>query len=303
MSDIIARQPIVVGIDGSGSARQAALWAADVAAHRRVPLRLVHAAVGAAALTYGGGSHPPQVFFDALKTEGRRQLTEAQLAVRQAHPTLVVEVDLLVADPVRTLIEASGTAQLLVLGSRGLGGFSGILVGSTAVSLAAHGRCPVAVIRGHHKEEAPPSSGSVVVGVDGSAVGESAIMLAFEEASARGTDLLAVHTWAEFDSDNALSLADRFFGDIEAIETREKELLAERLAGWQEKYPEVSVRRLVTRDRPARCLVDLAADAQLMVVGSRGRGGFAGMLQGSTSQALIYHAPCPLIVVRPTATH
>jgi nucleotide-binding universal stress UspA family protein len=74
------------------------------------------------------------------------------------------------------------------------------------------------------------------------------------------------------------------------------------MAGWQEKYPDVEVRRVVTRDRPVRCLLNHAVDAQLLVVGSRGRGGFSGMLLGSTSQALMYHAPCPLLVVRPAAT-
>jgi len=118
----------------------------------------------------------------------------------------------------------------------------------------------------------------------------------------RGADLVAVHTWIEFSSDSAYAFAHQFIVDWDVIETRERELLAERLAGGQESYPDVTMRRVVTRDRPVRCLLDHAADAQLLVVGSRGHGGLPGMLLGSISQALIYHAPCPLLAVRPATT-
>jgi nucleotide-binding universal stress UspA family protein len=103
----------------------------------------------------------------------------------------------------------------------------------------------------------------------------------------------------EFASETAYATARQFLVDWDAVEAREHEILAERLAGWQEKYPDVTVRRVVTGGRPARCLLDQAEGAQLLVVGSRGRGGFAGMLLGSTSRTLIHHAPCPLLVVRP----
>ncbi len=158
------------------------------------------------------------------------------------------------------------------------------------------------MIRGTKPEEPPPAHGPVVVGVDGSPASESALAIAFDEASLRGADLVAVHTWIEFSSDSAYAYAHQFIVDWDVIETRERELLAERLAGWQERYPDVTVRRVVTRDRPVRCLLEHAADAQLLVVGSRGHSGLPGMLLGSTSQALIYHAPCPLLVVRPAAT-
>jgi nucleotide-binding universal stress UspA family protein len=141
----------------------------------------------------------------------------------------------------------------------------------------------------------------VVVGVDGSPTSEPALAMAFEEAAMRGADLVAVHAWIEFTSDTAYATARQFLVNWDAVETRERETLAERLAGWQEKYPDVTVRRVVTGGQPTKRLLDQAVDAQLLVVGSRGRGGFAGMLLGSTSQALIHHAPCPLLVVRPVA--
>ena len=105
-----------------------------------------------------------------------------------------------------------------------------------------------------------------------------------------------------FFSDSSSEYAGQFRVGWGAVENCERELVAERMAGWQEKYPDVEVRRVVTRDRPVRCLLNHAVDAQLLVVGSRGRGGLSGMLLGSTSQALMYHAPCPLLVVRPAAT-
>jgi nucleotide-binding universal stress UspA family protein len=300
MSSNGCTRPIVAGVDGSASALHAALWAADEAAHRRLPLRLVYA-VNLSLLAVAGGLGAPQSFFDALEADGRRAMNDAETAIRSAHPGLEVGVELLSSEPVPALIRESKTARLIVLGSRGLGGFTGALVGSTAVSLVAHGQCPVAVVRGRKADDAPPSDGSVVLGVDGSPTSEAAIAMAFEEASSRSAELVAVHTWLEFGSDNAYDYARRLMIGWDDVEAGEHELLAERLAGWQEKYPEVVVRRVVSRDRPVRCLLGHAESAQLLVVGSRGHGGFSGMLTGSTSQALIYHTPCPLLVVHAPA--
>ena len=236
---------------------------------------------------------------EALESRGQRRLAEAKAVVRKAHPEVTVEVDLQHADPIPALVELSRHARLVVVGSRGLGGFSGILAGSTALGLVTRGHCPVVVVRGLAPGEAPPTQGPVVVGVDGSPTSEGAITLAFEEASMRNVDLVAAHTWIDFSDDYSYAYAHQFFMDWERIETEEKELLAQRLAGWREKYPDVVVQPVVTRDRPVRHLLKQAADAQLVVVGSRGRGGISGMLLGSTSRALIYHAPCPVIIARP----
>jgi nucleotide-binding universal stress UspA family protein len=289
---------ITAGVDGSATALHAARWAADEAARRRLPLRLVQV-IDVVSAT--GGFAPPRSFFTALETEGRRQLAEAEAAVRAHHPELEIELILRTAGLMPTLIALSEDAQLMVLGARGSGGLGGLLAGSTAIGLVAHGHSPVAVIRGGEADEAPPSQGPVVVGVDGSPTSEPALAMAFEEAAMRGTGLVAVHAWVEFTSETAYATARQFLVDWEAVETRERETLAERLAGWQEKYPDVAVRRIVTGGRPAARLLEAAGDGQLLVVGSRGRGGFAGMLLGSTSQALIHHAPCPLMVIRPAA--
>lgn len=302
MTSNLAGYPIVAAVDGSLPALHAAVWAADEAARRHVPLRVVYA-VRMSAFAYTSEYCPPESFFQGLETEGRRYLSAAEAAIRREHPDLEVAVDLLHAELAPALIEQSATARLVVLGSRGLGGVSGMLAGSTAVALVTHGRCPVAVIRGSEPGEAPSTDGPVVVGVDGSPASEAAVALAFEEASLRNAELVAAHAWTDYSSDAAYAWASLVMVDWSRVENEQAEMLAERLAGWQEKYPEVTVRRVVARDRPVRHLLEQGSGAQLLVVGSRGRGGFSGMLLGSTSQALIHHAPCPLLVARPDPAH
>lgn len=297
MSSNTINRPVVVGVDGSTSALHAALWAANEAAQRRHPLRLVFAS-NCFAFGNTGGLAPPQSYFDEMQAGGTQLLADVETAVRLAYPDLQIGVDLQTAAPIPTLIEQTDQAQLLVLGSRGTGGFHGILTGSTAVALVAHGHCPVAVIRGATPDAFPPTEGAVVVGVDGSATSDAAIAAAFDEASWRGAELVAVHSWLEYPLDR--DPVRTYGAAFEAATESEREVLAERLAGWQEKYPDVTVRRAVTEGRPVERLLENAAGAQLLVVGSRGRGGFTGMLLGSTSQALIYHATCPVLVVRPT---
>lgn len=285
---------IVAGVDGSAAALRAARWAADEAARRRLPLRLVRIVTVTELV---GGFTPPADFYRELESEGERELAEAQEEVRRARPGLDVGGVLRTTPLIPTLIDISEEARLMVLGSRGTGGFRELLTGSTAIALAAHGHCPVVVVRDTGAE--PPTTGPVVVGVDGSPVSEPALAVAFDEAASRGAELVAVHVWAEYASDIAYAAARQFLVDWSAAETREDEVLAERIAGRQEKYPDVPIRRVIADGRPASRLLDEAAGAQLLVVGSRGRGGFAGMLLGSTSRALIHHASCPVMVVRP----
>lgn len=300
MTSNIAGSPIVVGIDGSSSALEAVSWAADQAARRRVPLRLLHTAM-LPTMAYASGFATTDSFFAALDGAGRRYLADAEAEVHRTQPDLQVENSLLREHAAPALIDASRTARMLVLGSRGLGGFTGLLAGSTAVTLAAHGHCPVAVVRGTQGGDTPRARQPVIVGVDGSPASEAAVALAFEEASLRGVLLIAVHAWTDYSSDVDYAMA-RIGLDMEQMETEQELVLAERLAGWQEKYPDVTVQRVIARDRPARHLLEVSARGQLLVVGSRGRGGFAGLLLGSTSQALIHHAQCPLLVARPHHT-
>jgi nucleotide-binding universal stress UspA family protein len=280
--------PIVAGVDGSASALTAVTWAAQECARHKVPLRLVHAYV----LPVGG--YPEMVLTgteirQALENLGRDKLDEATAAARAAAPDVDVTTELVCCGSTALLIEESKFARLVVVGSQGLGTVTGMIVGSTALALAAHGKSPVVVVRGTAVPDGP-----VVVGVDGSPTSEAALAFAFDTASMRGAQLTAVMCWQDFMVDSA-----RFTVDWGQVEQDEHRLLAQRLAGWQEKYPDVRVNPVVVRDRPARALMRYGAEAQLVVVGSHGHGGFAGMLLGSTSQALVYHAPCPVAIVRP----
>ncbi|WNV84765.1 universal stress protein [Umezawaea sp. Da 62-37] len=284
--------PVVVGVDGSESSIEAVGWAVRECERHRVSLRLVHACA-VPAVGYPDFLLAKNRVREAFEEKGLAVLAAAESAAEDAAAGVEVETAMVSGDVVPVLLEESRTARMVVLGSRGLGGFTGQLVGSTAVGLSAHGRCAVVVVRGN------PADGPVVLGVDGSPASEAAIGFAFEAASTRGVALTAAMAWTDFIVDSPYS-GVRLAIDWARVEEEEQRLLAERLAGWQEKFPDVHVDRLVLRDRPVRALLRLAETAQLLVVGSRGRGGFGGMLLGSTSQALVYHASCPLAVVRPT---
>ena len=177
-----------------------------------------------------------------------------------------------------------------MIGHRGLGGFAELLLGSVGTALTGHASCPVVVVRGAD----PRSDGPVVVGVDGSPQSDVALAFAVEAAVARRVALRPVHAWM----DNVVPYIVSKPVDWEGVAAQEKELLTEHLAGWREKYPDLVVEPVLTHDRPVHALLHNAGDAQLVVVGSRGRGGVAGMTLGSVSQALLHHAGCAVAVVR-----
>lgn len=293
---------VVVGVDGSQPALRAVAWAAPEAVRRGVPLRLV------LAFGWPTGHHvgQPDLGIDAreaLLRGARAQLAEAAEVAQATAPGVEVERQLVVGFPIAVLEAESTRAQLLVVGDRGLGGVAGLLLGSVAVALAAHADAPVVVARGAGDGGARGAGDGgarradgrpVVVGIDGSPTSEAALAFAYDAAAARRVPLVAVHTWWDLLVDPALAP----LLDWAAIEADEHQVLAERLAGWGQKYPDVPVRRVVCRDRPARRLLEQAADAQLVVVGSRGRGAVRGLLLGSVSHALLHHSPCPVAVVR-----
>ena len=181
---------------------------------------------------------------------------------------------------------------MVVVGCRGRTGQHRRLLGSVSSGLIHHAHCPVAVIH----DEAPSSLQSaqlpVLVGIDGSRASELATAIAFDEASWRGVDLVALHVWGDADMSTVFGI------DKLAVQSAADKTLAESLAGWQERYPEVTVHRVVEFEQPARHLLDQAERAQLVVVGSHGRGGFAGMLLGSVSTAVAQAARVPVIVAR-----
>jgi nucleotide-binding universal stress UspA family protein len=189
---------------------------------------------------------------------------------------------------------------VVVVGHRGLGGFTGLLVGSVGVQVAAHAAGPVVVVR-PHSAAAGASAGRVVVGIDGSPLSRAALGFGFEAAARRGVGLTAVHAWTEPVSTGPGDMLPLVY-DADDVDAEETRLLAEALAGWAEKYPDVPVDRKVVRGRAAEALVAESAGAALLVVGSPGRGGFTGLLLGSVSQAALHHADCPVAIVRPPAS-
>lgn len=289
---------VVVGIDGSDSARLAVEWAANAAMKRKEPLLLV-STYAIPQFLYAEGMLPPQELFDDLERETREKIDDAESIARRIAPDLRMSFEIREGSAIDLLLELSRDAAMIVMGSRGLGGLSGMVMGSVSASVVSHAHCPVVVVREDNHLTDDNRYGPIVVGVDGSPVSEQATAVAFREAAARDAELVAVHTWMDMQVQASLAGLSAAEEQWSVIEEEQQQVLAERLSGYATEYPDVKVTRIVTRDRPVRALVEAAANAQLLVVGSHGRGGFKGMLLGSTSRALLQSSPCPLMVVRP----
>ncbi|GAB1516693.1 universal stress protein [Actinophytocola sp. KF-1] len=284
---------VVVGVDGSESARRAVRWAAHEAARRGAPLRLVHVC-HLAPVRHPRQVAPPPEYWNAVLDQGRHWLTEAVDVARQSEPGLTVTTDMRDGIAADLLIRESRTARLVVLGSRGLGGFGAMLLGSVSVAVAAHGHCPVAVVR---TADDRPETGSVLVGVDGSERSDAAVAFAFETAAARGVPVVAVHTWLDVDVSGAWAAVPDTI-DWEYLQKQAEQALTDAMRPWRAKFPSVEVREVVERERPAPALLRHGAEASLIVVGSRGRGAVIGLGLGSVSQTLLHHAQCPVVVAR-----
>lgn len=284
---------VLVGVDGSPSAAAAVQWAAHTAALHHRPLTLVHVLAPPMVMTFPETPMPPG-YAEWQQEQGQRYLRDAlRLAERHLHgpdaPRLAAET--LQGSTVPVLEELSRQAAMVVVGCRGHGRLRRSLLGSVSSAVVRHAHCPVAVI---HSQ--PPAPGApVVVGVDGSPASEAATALAFEEASLRKVELVAVYAWHD------TGVLDFPGIDPAAMQADGELVLAERLAGWQERYPDVGVRRVVVCDSPAEQLIEQSQAAQLVVVGSHGRGGFTGMLLGSVSRAVVQSVRTPVIVARGTS--
>jgi nucleotide-binding universal stress UspA family protein len=290
------RHDVVVGVDGSAEALRAVRWAAREARRRDVALRLVAAHEPVSEATAHRTSE--HRFAEVLRREAADAVAAAAAAAEEAAPGVAVEDRVTAGQPVDVLRAESATARLLVLGDRGRGRLEGAIAGSVAVAMTTQARCPVVVVRGERSADVAGSGLPVVLGVDGSATSEAATEFAFAAAAARDVPLVAVHAWW----DPVVGPVLARLVDVEAVESDERRLLAERLEGWRAKYPGVRVETVVSRDFPAHVLLRQATQAQLLVVGSRGRGELGGLVLGSVSNALVHRARCPVAVVRPDAS-
>lgn len=269
-----AGAPILVGTDGSPAATAAVRWAAREAMVRRRPLRIVHA-------------------FDRIEPE-RDGTAEVSAAVRSAQavaPGVAMSGTVEFGHPGPVLAGLSKEAIMLVVGTRSGAG----PLGSTSLRVAMHAACPVVVV-----PTAPvdaPSARRVLVGTDASVLSDPAVGFAFEEADLRHLPLTAVLTWTAPGRSKPGDMQPLVY-NADEVADEERRLLAESLSGWSATYPDVAVTQRVVHAPAGRTLVRMAHDADILIVGARGRGAVEALLLGSVSRHVLHHAAGPVAVVR-----
>lgn len=287
---------VVCGVDGSPSSLDAVAWAASEAHRRSEPLVIVHAwqfplyhvPLDSPVVTPEDGG---------LEKAAEQVVAEAEQRARETAPDVAVTGRLISGGAAGAILAVAAQADLVVLGSRGLGGVTGLLVGSVGVQVSAHAPCPVIVVRRlEEAAEEAPHRGQVVVGVDGSEPARAALAFALDEADRMGVGLVAVSVYhpptvvADAGVPTGLSPDD--------LESGASQMLADQLQQCRQAHPDVPVETRVIESSTGWALVREAAGSALLVVGSRGHGGFAGLLLGSVSQYALHHARCPVAVIR-----
>ncbi|MFB7169931.1 universal stress protein [Streptomyces sp. NPDC056254] len=283
---------ITVGVDGSAESLAAAEWAAREAELRGVPLRIVHAWL------WQPLDVPVVQDRETQATSARAVLRAAETHVADRHPALTVTAEVVQDTAVTALLREAEAAEMLVLGSRGHGAFVGFLLGSYGQQVIAAAKRPVVSVRAVDGQTPRAEGGEIVVGQQGTPEDSDAVLgFAFEEAAARGAALRAVRAWSlppVFTySPGSLLLVDQAGG----LEPFEKKALAEALAPWRARFPDVPVTEHVEIGSAGQVLLSTLSDAQLLVVGRRTRRAPVGTRIGSVAHAALHHAPCPVAVV------
>ncbi|WP_346534852.1 universal stress protein [Micromonospora sp. DPT] len=290
---MLMNRPVVAGVDGSPSSLVAAEHAARAAALRRRPLHLVHGYLHP--LGYGVPLNPYDLGLPAPTEESGKMLERTAAELADRWPGLAIEVRQVAGGPGASLIEESRRAELVVVGSRGLGGFAGLLLGSVGAQVAAHAHCPVLVVR--PDEQPIPVDGPVVAGVDGSESAGLAAGYAADEAARRDVPLVLVHVGPP---DGDRPVPEEVEESQAAYQAEAVRLLAKASAAVRADHPD-----LVVREHPVRAagaaqgLIEASGAASMLAIGTRGRGGFTGLLLGSVSQTVVQHAHCPVLVAHP----
>ena len=283
---------IVVGVDGSPESERALAWAATEAARRGSELLVVH--------TYSWHeleTHTPvgAPFAEDIRRHAEALVAEAVTRAQRIAPGVTVRGQAQLGQAAHTLVKASTDGATVVVGNRGRGGVTSLLLGSVSQKVAVHAHGPVVIVRGR-----PDPDGDIVVGVDGSPQSQHALQVAFEEAMIHDVGVVAVRAYSLL----ATTYAPYMVGYYEDPHQRwesEMAVLRDDVATVAEKYPLVRVSHLAVEGHPGVVLAQRSADARLVVVGSRGHGGFTGLLLGSVGLHLIHHAQCPVLIARPTS--
>ncbi|MGX1161260.1 nucleotide-binding universal stress UspA family protein [Arthrobacter sp. SLBN-100] len=279
-------KPIVVGVNGSGGSEAAMLWSLQRAARHKLSVIAVHA-------LDDRWMSPEFTYQDVIRESGMQLLRQVQEDAAKKEPGVDVRIRLGEGSPASVLKDLSRDASMVVIGSHNRTWADGGPMTDRALQVVAASDCPVAVI----PQDQGPAGRGVVVGVDGSEESLQAVALAAAEADREGDVLTAVLAFRRPSWWAQRGMPVR--GLAEAIEEEDRIVLAESVAGLTDKYPDLVVRQRLENDEdPAKALVAAAADARLLVLGSRGRGGFSRLLLGSTAHAVLQRVPCPTVVTR-----
>jgi nucleotide-binding universal stress UspA family protein len=283
---------IVVGVDGSTASDAALDWAMEEAVSDDRPLHLV----SAFAFSMADTAPYAAPIWEDLERAAQKIVDDAAERVRAKAPMVDVTTAVRRGPASVAILEAAADAAMVVVGSRGHRPLRDALLGSTTRQVAMHASCPTVVVR-DLGDRVPASPRRIVVGTDGSPTSQDALAYAFAQADERGTELMVVRAWwLDLSGGRQIELAST---TTDELEDSYRASLAAEVAGLAERYPDVVVHQVVVRDEPAAALARLSAGADLVIVGSRGRGGFRSLLLGSVSHRVLQLAESPVVVVRP----
>jgi len=281
----MSHQQVVVGIDGSTTARHALDWAATECGRRGAELVIAHA----------GDAEPSQPPGPDTPTEfGRSLLAEAEVEVYENGAECPVSTVIAYENPVQLLTRLSERADLLVVGSHGLGEAAGALLGSVAFRVAAHARCSVVVVPRNWDEQANRAR-PVLVGIPALATAREPLQAAFAEADLRGVPVHAVRTWSRIDWTD--ELANLIYAASPTFEARQQEYVDRLLEPLRAQYPDVPVQTMLSGDRIGEALRRAAGPAGLLVLGSRYPAAHGHSRLGPVTARLLHRMPCPVLVV------